>query len=168
MPFCDPCGGVSAVFMRVQLVSINKISALAIAGLLAISGVAVMAQDAFTPPATADEALAMRKALMREDGGVLRTIGNQPSPESIAALKTLLTNYTHIPELFPEGSIVGDSKALPAIWENWDAFTAIVESGKTAATEAIAAAEAGDAASYATALRTLGGTCGQCHQQFRS
>lgn len=144
-----------------------KISAVAIAGLLAVGAVAAMAQDAFVPPATPQEAVAARQALMREDGGLLRTLNGLSGAQAVAALNTVLTNYTHIPALFPEGSNVGDSDALPAIWQNWDAFTAIVETGKTAATEAIAAAEAGDATAYATALRTLGGTCGQCHQQFR-
>ncbi|KRA52941.1 c-type cytochrome [Devosia sp. Root635] len=148
--------------------SIKHISAMAIAGLLALGAVAVMAQDAFVPPATPEEAVTMRKALMREDGGLMRTLNGLSGAEAAAAVNTVLTNYTHIPALFPEGSIVGDSEALPAIWENWDAFNAIIETGKTAAGEAIAAAEAGDATAYATALRALGGTCGQCHQQFRS
>nr|WP_295889073.1 cytochrome c [uncultured Devosia sp.] len=147
--------------------SIKKISAMAIAGLLAISAVATVAQDAFVAPATPEEAVAARKALMREDGGIMRGLGGLSGAEAVAGLNTVLTNYTHLPGLFPEGSIVGDSKALPAIWENWDAFVAIVDAGKAAATSGIAAAEAGDAAAYAAALQTLGGTCGACHQQFR-
>lgn len=148
--------------------SIKKISAIAVAGLLAVGAVATTAQDAFVAPATPEEAVEMRQALMREDGGLLRSLNGLSGPEAVAALNTVLTNYTHIPLLFPEDSIVGDSKALPAIWEKWDAFTAIVETGKTAATQAIAAAESGDATAYAAALGALGGTCGACHQQFRS
>jgi cytochrome c556 len=155
------------MFVEGALMSIKKISAMAIAGLLAISAVATVAQDAFVAPSTPEEAVAARKALMREDGGLMRELGGLTGAEAVAALNTILTNYTHIPDLFPEGSIVGDSKALPAIWENWDAFTAIVETGKGAATAGIAAAEAGDAAAYGAALQTLGGTCGACHQQFR-
>ncbi|WP_375449487.1 c-type cytochrome [uncultured Devosia sp.] len=146
--------------------SIKKISAMAIAGLMTIGVVSVFAQDAFVAPATPEEAVTMRQQLMKQDGGLMRTLAGLTGAEAAAALQTMLTNYTHIPALFPEGSI-GDSKALPAIWENWDAFNAIVETGKTAATDGIAAAEAGDAAAYAAALKTLGGTCGQCHQQFR-
>jgi cytochrome c556 len=147
--------------------SIKQISAMAIAGLMTLGVVAAVAQDAFVPPATAEEALAARKALMREDGGLLRSAGGLTGAEAVAAMQTLLDNYTHIPDLFPEGSIVGDSEALPAIWENWDAFVAIVETGKTAATAGLAAAESGDAAGYAAALQALGATCGACHQQFR-
>ena len=147
--------------------SINKISAMAIAGLLALGVVATVAQDAFVPPATPQQAVDMRKSLMIEDGRLIRTLNGLSGAEAAAALNVILNNYTHIPALFPEGSNLSDSEALPAIWQNWDTFTAIVETGKAAATDAIAAAEAGDVTAYATALRALGGTCGQCHQQFR-
>ena len=147
--------------------SIKKISAIAIAGLLAASVVATVAQDAFVAPATPEEAVEARQALMREDGGILRSAAGLSGAEAVAAMQTIKTNYGHIPALFPEGSIVGDSEALPAIWENWDAFVAIAKSGEDAAVAAAAAAEAGDADGYAAALKTLGGTCGACHQQFR-
>ncbi len=145
----------------------RRISALAIAATLSLGAIAI-AQDSFTAPATPEEAVSMRKVLMREDGGILRSAGNLSGAEAVAAMKTLQTNYSHIPALFPEGSIVGDSEALPAIWENWDAFVAIAKTGEDAAAAGVIAAEAGDTAGYNDALRTLQGTCGQCHQQFRS
>ena len=148
--------------------SIKKISAMAIAGLMITGVVAAFAQDAFVAPATPEEAVTARKALMREDGGILRGAAGLTGAEAVSAMQTIQTNFSHIPALFPEGSIVGESKALPAVWENWDAFTAIAKSGEEAAGLALAAAEAGDAAAYAAALQTLGGTCGTCHQQFRS
>jgi cytochrome c556 len=37
-----------------------------------------------------------------------------------------------------------------------------------AATAMKAAAEAGDADAYGTAVKSVGATCGQCHQQFRA
>lgn len=148
--------------------SIKKISGLFIAGLMSAGAIATVAQDAFVAPTTPEAVVDARQALMREDGGIMRQLGGLSGEEAAAALNTVLTNYTHIPDLFPEGSIVGDSAALPAIWENWDAFTAIVETGKQAATDGIAAAQAGDTAAYQAALQALGATCGQCHQQFRS
>ena len=147
---------------------IRKASAFAFAAILAGGIVGAFAQDAFTPPATPEEAVAMRQALMKEDGGIMRTLGNLSGAEAVAALTTVRDNYSHIPALFPEGSIVGGSKALPAIWENWETFTAIAASGAAAAEAGIAAAQAGDAAAYAASAQALMGTCGQCHQQFRS
>ncbi|KQN72296.1 cytochrome c [Devosia sp. Leaf64] len=147
---------------------LSKFSGIAIAALLAAGTVAVMAQDAFTPPATPEEAVTVREAMMKENGGILRQAGNLTGADAVAAMTTLRDNYSHIPALFPEGSNVGESEALPAIWENWEAFTAIADAGVTAAEQGIAAAEAGDAAAYAEAVKAIGATCGQCHQQFRS
>ena len=148
--------------------SIKMISAMAIAGVMTLGVVAAMAQDAFVAPATPEEAVATRIALMKEDGGILRSAAPLTGAEAVAAMQKLKDNYSHIPALFPEGSIVGESEALPAIWENWDAFVAIAKTGEDAAAAGLAAAEAGDAAGYAAALQAIGGTCGQCHQQFRS
>ncbi|SMQ61449.1 Cytochrome c556 [Devosia lucknowensis] len=145
---------------------IRKASSVAIAGLLLAGVVGVFAQDAFTPPATPEEAIAMREAVMKENGGLLRGAANLTGDEAVAAAQTLLDNYTHMPELFPEGSEGGD--ALPAIWQNWEAFTAIIETGRAGAESALTAAQAGDTAGYAAGLQTVMGTCGQCHQQFRS
>lgn len=71
-------------------------------------------------------------------------------------MQTLIDNFTHIPDVFPEDSIIGDNKASPAIWESWDVFNAVAEAGK-----------AGDMTAYVAAIKTIGGTCGTCHQQFR-
>lgn len=143
----------------------RKVSALALAATLTVGVIGVFAQDAFTPPATPQDAIAAREALMKENGGVLRSAGKLTGAEAVAAMTKLRDNYSHIPALFPKGSEGGD--ALPAIWENWEAFTAIATAGQTAAEEGIKAADAGDSAGYAAALKAVGGTCGQCHQQFR-
>ncbi|WP_108395815.1 c-type cytochrome [Devosia submarina] len=148
--------------------SIRKITTLALAGLMSVGIVAAFAQDAFVAPTTPEEAVEARQATMKENGATLRTAAQLSGAEAVAAMQTLLDNYTNIPALFPEDSAVGDSKALPVIWENWEEFTAIVESGRSAAEAGLAAAEAGDAAAYGEAVKAIGATCGQCHQQFRA
>lgn len=145
----------------------RKFSALAIAALLVSSAIGVTAQDAFTPPSSAAEAHQMRTDAMKQMGGLLRSAGNATGDEAVAAANVLLNTFTHLPEMFPEGSADG-TDALPAIWENWESFTAIAETGRSAAETALAAAQAGDATTYGTAIRAVMGTCGQCHQQFRS
>jgi cytochrome c556 len=147
---------------------LSKISTFVLAGMLSAGVLATTAQEAFTPPTSPEEALEMRQAAMRENGATLRSAGNLSGAEAVAAATTLRDNYSHMAEMFPEGSIVGDSEALPAIWENWEAFVAIIDTGVAAGDAAIAAAEAGDTAAYGAALQTIQGTCGQCHQQFRS
>ncbi len=147
---------------------IRKASAIALASIVLAGFAGAFAQDAFTAPATPQEAVTLRQNVMRQGGALLRSIANLTGADAVAAMTTLRDNYSHLPALFPEGSNVGDSEALPAIWENWEAFTAIAETGAAAAEAGIAAAEAGDNATYTASAQALMGTCGQCHQQFRS
>jgi cytochrome c556 len=133
---------------------------------------AVVAQDVVVDPAiatmTPEQLVEMRKAGMKENGGLMRGAGGLTGADASAAADVMIKNFTNFPALFPEGSGVGDTKALPAIWENWDAFNAIFAKGLQGSKDMKAAAEAGDAAAYAAALQVIGGTCGECHQQFRS
>jgi len=147
--------------------SLKKITALTLAGLLTLGAAASFAQDAFVAPATPEAAVAARETLMKSNGATLKTAGTLTGPEAVTAMQTLLDNFTHMPAVFPEGSMTGDSRAAPAIWQDWAGFTAIVDAGKAAATAGLAAAETGDATAYGAALKAIGGTCGTCHQQFR-
>ncbi|WDR06344.1 cytochrome c [Devosia rhodophyticola] len=146
---------------------LKSFSILASAALVLVGTSLGFAQDEFVVPDSPEDIVAVRQALMKEDGGILRQAGELSGAEAVAAMQTVITNYSHIPALFPEGSIVGDSGALPVIWEDFDAFTAIVDTGTEAAKTAMAAAEAGDGTAYGAALKALGGSCGACHQQFR-
>lgn len=148
--------------------SLHKIATLAFAGLLAMGAATVFAQDAFVAPTTPEAAAEVREPLMKLNGSTLKTAGALTGAEAEAAMQIMLDNFTHMPAVFPEGSNIGDSKALPAIWENWDAFNAIIDTGKTAAADGLAAAKAGDTTAYLAAVKTLSGTCGTCHQQFRA
>ncbi|ODT71278.1 MAG: hypothetical protein ABS75_08325 [Pelagibacterium sp. SCN 63-23] len=145
----------------------RKITALAIAAMLASGAIGVTAQDAFVAPTSTAEAHQLRTDAMKQMGGLLRSAPNATGADAVAAATTLLNTFTNLPQMFPEGSSEG-TDALPAIWENWETFTGIIETGRSAAETALAAAEAGDTDTYGTALRTVMGTCGQCHQQFRS
>jgi cytochrome c556 len=154
--------------------SLRKISALAAAGLLAVTGIAsVFAQDAATPDPkyasmTPEQLVDARQAAMEENGKTLKGAKDQTGDAAVAAAQTLVTNFTNLPAMFPEGSIVGDSKALPAIWENWDTFTGIFAKDRAAADAALTAAKAGDHDAYVAALAPIGQSCGECHQQFRA
>lgn len=151
--------------------SLAKLAALFAAGAM-LAGIAAgaIAQDA-TPDYAAmspEQLVEARQDAMRTNGGVLRSAGNLSGAEAVAAAETLIKDYSELPLMFPENSIVGDFKALPAIWQSKDEFNAILARGLDGATAMKAAAEAGDAAAYAAALQVIGGTCGECHQKFRS
>lgn len=145
------------------------------ATLASVAGAA--AQDAGAPAGMlgVDEARAARSSFMRQNGMLLREASRASGAEAVAAMAEavaamtgLRDNFQRLPTLFPEGSGGGDSEALPAIWENWDEFLAIAESGAGLAQQAIDAAAVGDATAYQAAMRAFSGTCAQCHQQFRS
>ena len=151
----------------------HRLLPLAAFAFAAVAATAI-AQDAtiIVDPALAalsvEEMVETRQELMRQDGGLLRSAGAATGAEAVAIADTLITNFSAFTVLFPEGSIVGDSEALPAIWENKEAFDAILLQGVAHANALKVAAQAGDAAAYEAANRAIGGTCGQCHQQFRA
>lgn len=155
---------------------LRTLTALILATMVSIPTATVFAQGEAVLPATdaaiatmtPEELVAARKAAMREDGGILRNAGSLSGADAVAAAEKLVTNFTNFPHLFPEGSIVGDSKALPAIWENWDTFAGLFQQGRVASEAALVAAQANDTAAFQAALAPLGPLCGQCHQQFRA
>ncbi|WP_395815549.1 c-type cytochrome [Devosia sp.] len=153
--------------------SLLKVSTLIAAGaMLATFAVGAIAQDMAVDPAiatmSADQVVAARKAAMKENGGTLKAAGALTGAEASAAADILIKNFTNFPAMFPEGSIVGDSKALPVIWENKADFDGIFAKDLENAKAMKAAAEAGDADAYGAALKAIGGSCGECHQKYRS
>ena len=151
--------------------SLSRITALALAGMMTL-GLAAggMAQDVDPAIAgyTPEQAVEARQAAMKENGGTLKAAGALSGADAVAAADTLIKNFTNLPHLFPENSIVGDSKALPVIWESFDDFTGRFATGLEAAKAMKVAAEAGDAAAYGASMKTIGGLCGQCHETYRA
>jgi len=143
-----------------------------LATVLAAAGTFSYAQSVTPDPAlsalTPEQMVTIRQDLMKANGGILRGAAALTGAEAVAAAETILTNYTNFTVLFPEGSAVGDTEALPSIWTDNATFLGIFNTGIEAATAMKAAAEAGDAAGYEAAVKAIGGTCGQCHQAFRS
>jgi len=69
--------------------------------------------------------------------------------------------------IFQEGSNVGESEALPVIWEEPEDFAAAITKLQDAAAAFVEAADSGDAAAIGGAFRNLGGSCRGCHDRFR-
>lgn len=149
-----------------------KAKALLVTAALGLSVMTALAQDRPTvdpsiATLTNEQLVEWRQRAMREDGMALR--GAQTATGSAAAeiATTVLTNFTNFPALFKEGSITPNSGALPAIWENWDAFNGLLTQGQDAAYAMLVAAEANDTAGFQTASQTLQGLCFQCHMTYR-
>ncbi len=111
--------------------------------------------------------------------GVMRTVGGQMS--SMAAI---LRGQVHldrlafhargmaelaeiVPHIYPEGSGVSKSEALPAIWEKPDEFKEAVSKFVEAANGMARAAETGDMSAVGPAMKSLGQSCKGCHDNFR-
>lgn len=152
---------------------LNKLAAFGLAAAVAAVATFAFAEDVVITPdpslasLSAEEMVIKRQTIMKEDGGILRGAGGLSGAEAVAAADKLITNFSNLTVLFPEGSIVGDSEALPVIFEKKDDFLAILGNAVATATAMKTAAEAGDAAAYTTAIKTIGGFCGQCHQTYR-
>ena len=141
---------------------------------LTVAAVAI-AQD--TPAVVVDPAIAgmtneqlveTRQNAMKQNGMTLRGAASLTGDEAVAAATSLLQNFTNLPDLFREGSITDKSKALPAIWENWDDFRARFDHNAEVAANMLAAAQSGDTATYTAAIEELGKSCGACHDTYRA
>lgn len=70
-------------------------------------------------------------------------------------------------DLFPKGSDMGETEALPVIWEKPAAFQERVEAMKKAGAALAAAAKGDNIKAAGTALGAVGKACGGCHKNFR-
>lgn len=154
--------------------SLKKLTAFALAGLMTVGAVATVSAEDANPaedPRIAgksmEELVAIRIELMKEDGVTLRQAMKQTGAEAKASAEHLLHNYTILPHAYPEGSKVGDTNAKDTIWSDWEGFNAIFVKGQNLAKDMIAAADAGDADAFNTAARALSGTCNECHDVYR-
>ncbi|MDH4314710.1 MAG: cytochrome c [Gammaproteobacteria bacterium] len=80
----------------------------------------------------------------------------------------LANGASEIATLFPAGSNVEGSEALPVIWEQPEEFAAAVEKLVDATKKFVAAAERDDKPAIAAAFRDVGGSCKGCHDKFRA
>lgn len=74
---------------------------------------------------------------------------------------------SELKNIFPEGSDVNESEALPAIWENPEGFQEAIDNFVNAAAEFESAAAGGDPEAIGAAFRQVGMGCRGCHDNFR-
>lgn len=68
---------------------------------------------------------------------------------------------------FPEGSDFGETTALPVIWEKPTEFAKAMKQFQDAAAGMAVAGKSGDMAQVGAALKPLGESCKNCHENFR-
>lgn len=79
----------------------------------------------------------------------------------------IANSATEFGNIFQEGSNIGESEALPVIWEEPEDFAAAIAKLQEAAAAFVEAAERGDAEAIGDAFRNLGGSCRGCHDRYR-
>jgi cytochrome c556 len=82
-----------------------------------------------------------------------------------AAFAAIATTAGNVPTLFKENAHDPETRAKPAIWQNWDDFTAKANALKTAA-EAGADVDSLDA--LKAAMGPVGGACKACHTAYKT
>ncbi len=96
--------------------------------------------------------------------------GDVPADEAVfikdAQDLVALTGMAH--EGFIPNSAVPGSRALPAIWDNWDDFAGRSADFQNSARSLADAAGSGGIAGSGAALRAFSQTCGNCHRSFRA
>ena len=114
-----------------------------------------------------------RQAVMKSIGGHMSAMGTilkeQVHLEDLALHAEGLAGLAEIaPEVFPAGSGVEKSKALPAIWENPDDFADAMNRLIEASDEMARAAKTGEMSEIGPAIQALGGSCKGCHDDFKA
>jgi cytochrome c556 len=79
----------------------------------------------------------------------------------------LVDGATELKYLFPAGSDVDESEALPVIWEQPEEFQKAIENAVDATAAFSEAVAGGDKAAIGTAFREVGAACRGCHDRFR-
>ena len=122
---------------------------------------------------TAEDALDYRKAVMtalRGHIGASSMIARglvDDEGHLVGHAEGLASGAKELHRVFPEGSNVGESEALPAIWQQPDAFAAAIAKAEEATAAFVAAAKSGDREAIGAAFRNVGMSCRGCHDNYR-
>lgn len=73
-----------------------------------------------------------------------------------------------LPSMFPEGTGLPESRALPAVWTDRQDFKARADALAAAADRLGELAAAGDRSAYARQWNAVKDACTACHQKFRA
>lgn len=130
-------------------------------------------ETAATPePAVIDERQANFKALGKSFKAIRTQLeGDSPDMAAITAAATDMNAAAlKVEGYFPEGTSVDDgfeTEALASIWEKPEEFAEAHQRLTSATAEMITIAESGDAAAVGDQVGAIGGSCKNCHDNFR-
>jgi cytochrome c556 len=142
--------------------------------LLALASCATTRDAPAEPPGPAPvQIVAARQAAFNLTAA---TFGNlRGAVESGAEVKPLtfavrgIAKWAHaLPAMFPPGTDLPESRALPAVWQDRAGFEAKAAAFQAETARLLTAAGTGDKAAFAVAYKAVGGTCASCHSSYRA
>jgi cytochrome c556 len=119
------------------------------------------------------DAVKYRQSIMKAMSGHAGAIsllvrGRAGDPHNAAEhAQALVSLGAEVESIFQEGSIVEDSEALPAIWENPEEFQKVLATFAAAIAALGDVADSGEMQVIDAAFREVGQACRGCHENFR-
>jgi cytochrome c556 len=151
--------------MRVPMMAMTA------AAIVAIAGVAVA-----QVPSVGD-AIKMRQANMKQQGGAMKALGEMAKSGTIdkaaatEAVKKLDGHAQNLATWFPVGSGPEsgvETKAKAEIWAKQEEFKKAADGLKAETGKLQLAVDSGDAGKLGAQLQATGKACGTCHDQFKA
>jgi cytochrome c556 len=143
-----------------------RFSKLTAAAAIGFASIAFVANSESHAPVMGHEGA---EALMKGNGAATGTLAKMAKGElpfdaaaAEAAKQALITGAQAIPVVFKDAYTEGE--VLPAIWENFEDYTAKAKAFE----EAAAALDVTSADTIGAGLGAVGGACGACHQMYRA
>jgi cytochrome c556 len=123
-------------------------------------------------PASPADIVKGRQAAMMMSGAMLGGIkgaidrGDDVKTQAFAA-RSIAAWAAAIPGMFPAGTDIAGSGALPTVWSDAPGFAAKAADYQAAATRLADAAKAGDKQAFAAAFGEVRASCGGCHDPYK-
>lgn len=143
--------------------------------LAACLGCATLIGMSSTHPVLADET---NPAIVHRQGTYKVAGGHMDSLKSILFLggsgdlayhaNAIKAAWEHMGNAYPAGSDKGETRAKAEIWKNMEDFQAKGKAAYGATLALVEAAQANDKGATAAAFKKLGGTCKDCHNDYRA
>jgi cytochrome c556 len=143
---------------------------ISISGAIAVSLVfSIRATADTTPEDAADYRVAIMTSMRGHIGAASMTVRGlvEDRGQLVNHAQGIANSAMELGNIFPAGSNVGDSAALPVIWEKPEEFAAAIVKVQDASLAFVDAVEGGDTDAIGGAFKNLGMACRGCHDRFR-
>lgn len=149
----------------------NGVALLGAAALAGMLGASVDAAPKAAGVMTPEQVVAARRAAMMMSGATFGMVRAQADAEDLKRARFPARGLAQwakaIPSMFPAGTNVAGTEALPPVWADRAGFETASQALVAATERLAAAAEAGDKAAYAAAIEQTDQACSACHDKYR-